>query len=107
MREVNAVLGQGDAAACLQKLQALLDSCPTMHRLIKRRLDSIARQIQEKSEAVNEFERLAMSVKQQFYGFLKAGQRDACAEVLKAYAAVNPDDPEIDVMRRDFEQSFR
>ena len=78
-----------------------------MHRLIKRRLDSIARQIQEKSEAVNEFERLAMSVKQQFYGFLKAGQRDACAEVLKAYAAVNPDDPEIDVMRRDFEQSFR
>lgn len=107
MREVNAVLGQGDAAACLQKLQALLDSCPTMHRLIKRRLDSIARQIQEKSEAVNEFERLAMSVKQQFYGFLKAGRRDACAEVLKAYAAVNPDDPEIDVMRRDFEQSFR
>lgn len=106
MREANDALGQGEAPACLQKLRALLDSCPTMHRLIKRRLDSIAQQIQAKSEAVNEFERLAMSVKQQFYGFLKAEQREACAEVLKAYVAVNPNDPEIDVMRRDFERSF-
>lgn len=107
MREANVCLEQGDLTACLQMLQTLLESCPTMHRLIKRRLEQVSSRMEAVASVHNEFDQLAFSVKQQFYSLLKAGQRDVCAEVLDAYAAVNPNDPEIDVMRRDFEQSFR
>lgn len=95
LSRANELKEQKDFVGYIKELKKSLVHYPNMERAIKREVDVIEKDLNKENERKNEFEELAIKIKQKIYELITLGECDEALSVVSQLQSIMPNDKEL------------